>query len=243
MTGPPEERRMPRLRVLIAEDDPHDAELVVRELRKSGYDVDWHRVDTAEEFAKRLAAAPDLIISDHAMPQFSSVDALRHLKSFGLGIPFIVVSHAIGEEQAVSLMRSGASDYLMKDRLARLGEAVRHALETQALRQAVEARTRDLVSTHRRLRELASELTLAELRVRRRLATELHDHLAQLLVLCRLKLGQSRRLYDLASIREAVQQTEDTLGEALTYTRTLVADLAPPVLHDLGLPAALKWLS
>ncbi|HEU4683906.1 MAG TPA: response regulator, partial [Nitrospira sp.] len=230
------------LRVLHLEDDPLDAELVVRELRKSGYDVDWHRVDTAEEFTARLGTVPDLIISDHAMPQFSSVDALRHLKSVGLAIPFIVVSHAIGEEEAVSLMRGGAADYLMKDRLTRLGEAVRHALETQALRQAVEARTRDLVSTHGRLRELASELTLAELRVRRRVATELHDHLAQLLVLCRLKLGQSRRLHDLASVRKAVQQTEETLGETLAYTRTLVADLAPPVLHDLGLPAALNWL-
>jgi CheY-like chemotaxis protein len=76
------------------------------------------------------------------------------------------------------------------------------------------------------------------------LAAELHDHLAQMLVLCRLKLGQSKRILGvLPDCRQLIRQTEDVLDEALTYTRTLVADLAPPVLHDFGLPAALKWLS
>src|SRR5829696_2011838 len=110
---------MHELRVLLAEDNPLDAELLLRELKKAGYDVTC-----------RLAEAPfDVIISDHAMPQFSAARALECMHESGLAIPFVVVSHAIGEEEAVQLIRDGATDFLMKDRLGRLGEAVRHGLE------------------------------------------------------------------------------------------------------------------
>ncbi|HSQ90572.1 MAG TPA: response regulator, partial [Nitrospiraceae bacterium] len=126
---------MAYLRVLIVEDDPLDAELVVRELQKSGYDPQWERVDSQAEFMNCLAQdPPDVIISDHVMPQFSSAEALRCLHECRLAIPFIVVSHAIGDEEAVGLMRNGASDYILKERMARLGEAVRHVLEKRQLR-------------------------------------------------------------------------------------------------------------
>jgi DNA-binding NtrC family response regulator len=176
---------MTDLRILLVEDDPLDAELLIRELQKHGFDPEWERVDTPEGFIHRLAQdPPDVIIADHAMPQFSSAGALQCLHESGLTIPFIVVSHAIGEEEAVKLMRNGAADYLMKDRLGRIGEAVRHALESQYLReehaaaqQGMEERTSALVSSHHALQALASELTLAEQRERKRLAAELHDHL------------------------------------------------------------------
>ena len=76
---------MADLRILLVEDDPLDAELTIRELQKSGYDPEWHRVDTKSEFLKRLAQdPPDVIISDHAMPQFSSTGALQCLHDSGL---------------------------------------------------------------------------------------------------------------------------------------------------------------
>ena len=136
---------MAELHILLVEDDQLDAELVIRELRKSGYDPRWQRVDTQAEFMNCLAQdPPDVIISDHAMPQFSSIGALQCLHESRLTIPFIVVSHAIGEEEAVELMRKGATDYLLKDRMARLGEAVRHGLEERQLRSKFAESQEDL---------------------------------------------------------------------------------------------------
>ncbi len=111
------------------------------------------------------------------------------------------------------------------------------------LEQLVAERTEELVHSQQRLRALATELNLIEQRERKRLATDLHDHLAQLLVLARLKLSQTKRLPDVsAGCQSLIQETEKVLDESLSYTRTLVADLAPPILHDVGLAAALKWL-
>ncbi|ALA59090.1 ATP-binding protein [Nitrospira moscoviensis] len=243
---------MGSLRVLIAEDEPLDAELVVRELKKSGYDTEWRRVETAEEFRGRLEAdPPDLIISDPAMPRFSSAAALECLHESGLDVPFIVVSHAIGEEEAVQLIRNGADDFLMKDRLGRLGEAVRRALdqrrlrrERDAARQATEQRSRELEAFHTRLRALASELTLAEQRERKKLAAELHDYLAQMLALGRMKVAQLRpRLATALEAAAPLREIDDLFRNAITYTRSLMAKLSPPVLEELGLPAALKWLA
>lgn len=95
-----------------------------------------------------------------------------------------------------------------------------------------------------RLRALATELNLTEQRERQRLATELHDHLQQLLVLGKLKLGQGKRLAEsLPPCVELMKQTDEVLSQALTYTRTLVAELSPPVLKEFGLSAALTWLA
>jgi PAS domain S-box-containing protein len=123
-----------RLRVLIVEDNATDAELLLRELVRAGFKPDSKRVDTEAEYVTNLDPALDIILSDYSMPQFSGLRALELLNERGLEIPFILVSANIGEETAVSAMRSGAADYLLKDRLARLGQAVEHALEKKRLR-------------------------------------------------------------------------------------------------------------
>jgi two-component system cell cycle sensor histidine kinase/response regulator CckA len=123
------------LRVLLVEDNPHDAELILRALRGAGFAPDWQRVDTEEEFSRRLDPHIDIVLSDYVMPEFSGPRALELLKERGLGLPFIIISGTIGEETAVEAMRSGAADYLLKDRLGRLGEAVKRALEEKRLRQ------------------------------------------------------------------------------------------------------------
>ena len=112
----------------------------------------------------------------------------------------------------------------------------------EELERQVSERTRELVSSQAQLRALATELNLAEQRERKRMAVELHDHLAQMLVLVRLKLGQARQGPVFRSI-EMIKQAEDVVSDALTYTRNLVAELSPPVLHEFGLLAALRWLA
>ncbi len=122
------------LRVLILEDLPADARLVVSELRRAGYDPQWERVETEEEYLTRLETLPDLILADYNLPQFDAPRALQCLRKLRLDIPFIIVSGSIGEEIAVAAMREGATDYLLKDRLGRLGQAVAQALEQRQLR-------------------------------------------------------------------------------------------------------------
>jgi PAS domain S-box-containing protein len=123
------------LKVLVVEDNLQDAELVVRELRRAGFEPAWQRVDTEAAYLDQLQPGLDLVISDYAMPQFSGLRALELLKQRGIDLPFILVSGTIGEETAVAAMKQGAADYLLKDRLARLGEAVNHALEEGRLRR------------------------------------------------------------------------------------------------------------
>jgi PAS domain S-box-containing protein len=136
------------LNVLLVEDRPDDAELLLRELRRAGYDPHWRRVDTEPDYLAALEAGVgpgqpwELVLSDYQMPGFSGVRALNLLQERGSDIPFILVSGTIGEEFAVEAMQGGAADYLLKNRLARLKNAVSHALEENRLRLETRAAER-----------------------------------------------------------------------------------------------------
>jgi two-component sensor histidine kinase/CheY-like chemotaxis protein len=138
------------LRVLILEDRPADAELMVHELRRSRFDPLWHRVETEPEYLAQLQSPPEVILSDYHMPQMEAPRALELLQKLHLDIPFIVVSGAIGEDAAVAMMRQGATDYLLKDRMKRLGPAVKRALEEKQLREARRKAERDLRASNAR---------------------------------------------------------------------------------------------
>ncbi|AFL74064.1 putative bifunctional diguanylate cyclase/phosphodiesterase [Thiocystis violascens] len=122
------------LRVLIVEDLPLDAELMALRLQEEGFDPQWTRAQNQENYLLGLEQGPDLILCDWHLPRFSGQRALALLRERGLNIPFIIVSGGIGEEAAVEALRLGANDYVMKDRPARLGEAVRRVLEEKRLR-------------------------------------------------------------------------------------------------------------
>ncbi|HSW43813.1 MAG TPA: EAL domain-containing protein [Patescibacteria group bacterium] len=124
------------LRVLIVEDRPSDAELMVLRLEEEGFAPDWVRVEDESAYLAELEARPDLILSDWSLPRFSCLGALRAVRRQGLDIPFVIVSGSVGEEAAIDALHEGADDYVLKDRLARLGPAVRRALEAKGLRDA-----------------------------------------------------------------------------------------------------------
>jgi signal transduction histidine kinase/DNA-binding response OmpR family regulator len=124
------------LHALIIEDRKSDAQLMVHELRRSGYALTWDWVVTEEDYLSKLSSKIDIILADYTLPSFSAPKALEHLKASGLDIPFIVVTGSISEEVAVEIIKQGAADYLIKDRLSRLGQAVRRALEERQLRRA-----------------------------------------------------------------------------------------------------------
>ena len=125
------------LRVLLVEDSEDDALLLLRTLRKGGYDPTWERVDTPQDMEAALDGGSwDLVISDHSMPAFSSSAALGLLRRKGfVDLPFIIVSGQIGEDAAVAAMKAGAHDYLMKDNLARLNSAIERELREAEVRR------------------------------------------------------------------------------------------------------------
>ena len=130
------------LRVLIVEDSPDDALLVLHELERDGFDPVYERVDTPEGLRTALSDELrwDLIISDYSMPRFRAPEALKIVRASDLDAPFIIVSGTLGEEAAVEAMKAGAQDYVMKDRLSRLGSTVARELrEAEARRRFREA--------------------------------------------------------------------------------------------------------
>ena len=124
-----------RLRVLLVEDNGADVELELLTLRKDGFDVSGDVAQTAEEFTTRIRAIQyDLILADYNLPQWKGTEALEILCRENLDIPLIVVTGYLGEEKAVDYVKQGATDCVLKDRLARLPVAVRRALAEKQLR-------------------------------------------------------------------------------------------------------------
>jgi PAS domain S-box-containing protein/putative nucleotidyltransferase with HDIG domain len=157
-----------KLKVMILEDRAADAELVLHELRRAGYEPDWTRVETEREFRVQLDQPWDIILVDYKLPEFSGTRALELLRESDSATPLIIVSGTIGEENAVAALKAGANDYIMKDRLARLGPAVDRELREaaarlgrkraeQALRQAEENFRRSLDESPLGIRIVSAE--------------------------------------------------------------------------------------
>jgi signal transduction histidine kinase len=135
-------RALASLDILIVEDSADDATLLVAELKSVGFDPRWKRVETETDYLACLKPQLDIIFSDFSVPQFSTMRALALLQERKLEVPFVIVSGTIGEERAVESMKAGATDYVLKDRIHRLGPVVRRALregKERAERKRLEA--------------------------------------------------------------------------------------------------------
>src|SRR5918995_275864 len=152
------------LRVLLVEDSENDAMLLLRELRRGGYQLHSQRVCTPEDMQEALLAADarnepfQVVISDYYMPRFSAPDALRLLRELGYDLPFIVVSGKIGEEAAVEIMKAGANDYLTKENMSRLCPAVERELREAEVRRDRERAQKALGLSENRFRHLVEQI-------------------------------------------------------------------------------------
>lgn len=154
------------LKLLILEDNPDDAEVLLHELHRSGYAPDWERVETESDFRASLNDEIDLIVADYSLPAFGAVRALHILQEGNIDIPLIVVTGTVTEQVVVECLKLGASDYLLKDRLTRLGGAIKRAIEERQLREekraADEALRRHAAKLEQRVAERTAELQRAK---------------------------------------------------------------------------------
>lgn len=127
---------MTALKVIVIEDSPIDAELAIASLQRTWPSVEWRLIEDADAFVAQLPWQPDIIIADYEVPGFGAIAALERLKDSQLDIPLIVFTGAVSEEIVVNCMRLGAADYLLKDRLVRLGPAIENALQARREREA-----------------------------------------------------------------------------------------------------------
>lgn len=259
------------LQVLVIEDSEDDAALLEIELQRAGYAPESHRVETPEALSSALERRGwDLVIADYRLPQFDGLAALDLVKETGLDLPFIIVSGYITDEAAVAAMKAGAHDYVMKDNLARLGQAVERELREaevrrerrraeEALRRAydelemrVQERTADLRTANARLktaiaerRRLEYELLEITEKERRRIGLDLHDDLGQQLS----GLALMTKGLELKLAKRHAPETSDAarihnlVQQAMTLTRDLAHDLAALDLKGDDLPAAFDGLA
>jgi signal transduction histidine kinase len=216
------------LRVLMLEDSEMDAELVLYELRRAGYEPDWRRVDTETEYLSCLSPDLDIILADYSMPQFTGLRALQLMKERGMHIPFIVVTGTVGEEAVAECMRQGATDYLLKDRLGRLGSAVEHALQEKRLndeKRRIEIERENLIQ---KLEAQNAELERFTYTVSHDLKTPLvtiNGFLGYLIE--DATTGNMERLqYDIQRIAGAVDRMKNLLNDLLELSR--IGRLANP---------------
>ncbi len=147
------------LKALLIEDNEEDSLLLLRELRRGGFTVEWARVDNEPDLRAALAGASwDVVFSDFHMPGFSAQAAFAIVKAHAGDVPFIIVSGTLGEEAAVAAMRQGVDDYLSKGRLSRLAPAVERELAEASNRRAKRALEARLRETQRQLEQIVSSI-------------------------------------------------------------------------------------
>jgi signal transduction histidine kinase len=196
------------INVLLVEDSPEDAELVLRALEQEGMAVSHHRVDTGDALLAALDDPWDLVISDFSMPGFDGLKAFDLVKQHASDTPFIFVSGVLGEERAVDAMRAGAKDYVLKDKLWRLGSVARRVLaEAENRRKRISAE-RELALQQRRYQTIFESAPVA---------------------LLEADLEDARRFLDARGERgrmEHVAEDEAVLQQAFERIRVLTANAA-----------------
>ncbi len=215
------------LKILMLEDLQDDVGLIERILRKQGLSFVTSRVDTQEQFVDALKEfRPDVILSDHALPQFNSLEALKICQGMGLDVPFILVTGTVSEEFAVSCLKQGADDYVLKSNLVRLPSAIQNALR----QRHHETRRRNAELT---LREQNEELVKINKELDSFVYSVSHNLRAPLMSVLGLvnlvQIENQKNGYKLddyfAMMQQSIHKLDETLKEILDYSRNARSEL------------------
>ena len=238
-----------RLKILLVEDHRGEAVLLRKLLESvSGqFELTWvDRLEKATALAVRESF--DAVLLDLTLPDAFGLETLERFQETTRTFPIIIVTGIEDEEMAVRAIRQGAQDYLVKGTFdgRTAARSIRYAIdrkkqeeEIRTLNIALENRVRERTS---QLRSLTLELIQTEQRERDHLASILHDHLQQLLVASKLGICVSQQQVDPAQKLLALDKVSGLLDEAITASKTLAMELSPPILMEVGLVAAVRWL-
>jgi len=232
------------IHILMLEDNPVDAELAGHTLRRGGVRFSHIRVETERDFVRELDEnPPDLILSDYALPGFDGYAALDIAKMKAPNTPFIFVTGTMGEEVAIETLKNGATDYVLKHRLARLVPSVHRALREAQERAERRRAQEQLRESHEQLRALSVYLQHVREEERTRIAREVHDELGQALTSCKLDLSllANKLPKNLAPLKDKTKALSAHIDATIQTVRRIATELRPGILDHLGLIAALEW--
>lgn len=229
-----------KLQILNLEDNPNDYELIRAALEDYGIKCDVVRVETKKEYVAALnAGGIDLILADYSLPGFDGISALD--LASGRSTPFVFVSGQIGEEFAIEALKKGATDYVFKNRIDKLGPAVKRAVLEARERAERKAAEEDLRRSRERLRNLSAHLEKVREEERIRIAREIHDELGQALTALKMETAWFRRYAGSKEVSEKAAGMSLLLDSTISSMKKIISQLRPGVLDHLGLVAAMEW--
>jgi len=234
------------LRILHLEDDLLDAELVKSTLDGDGIACKITQVKTRKHFVAAIERGGfDIIFADYSLPDFDGISALAIARIRRPSIPFIFISGAMGEELAIETLKSGATDYVLKNRLSRLIPSVHRALNEAEERSERRKAVKELTKSHEQLRNLAEHLQTVREEERTWIAREIHDELGQALTAFKMDLSEMEEMLtanqSIETLRELVRTDLALVHETIQTVKRLCTQLRPAMLDHLGLGAALEW--
>jgi signal transduction histidine kinase len=205
----------------MLEDERDDAELIGRSMIKSGMLFESKRVDTRDDFSDALKSyCPDVILSDHSLPQFNSLEALKVCKQNGLSIPFILVTGTVSEEFAVTCLKEGADDYLLKSNLVRLPLAIQNALKQRELQEQRKNAETELRLQNEELVKVNQEMDSFIYSVSHNLRAPLMSVLGLVDLASREDMDRGKYFQEyFTMMNHSIAKLDDTLKEILDYSR------------------------
>jgi signal transduction histidine kinase len=213
-------------------------------LKQGGLQFSWKHVDNRSAFVHELERfQPDLILSDFSLPSFDGYTALAIAKEKCPDVPFIFVTGTLGEEVAIETLKKGATDYVLKHRLARLVPSVHRAMREAGERAERKRAEEQLRLSHQQLRALSMHLQDVREQERIRIAREVHDELGQALTGLKLQLTwlANRLPKSPRTIHEKTRFIRERIDRTIHAVRRIATELRPGVLDSAGLLAALEW--
>ncbi len=215
------------LKILMLEDLQDDVGLIERTLRKEGMHFSFKRVDSQEEFSESLTQfQPDVILSDHALPQFNSLEALKICRKQAVNVPFILVTGTVSEEFAVSCLKQGADDYVLKSNMVRLPSAIQNALKQRHHEIKRKKAERTLRKQNEELVKINKELDSFVYSVSHNLRAPLMSVLGLInLVQIENKKGNETMNNYFEMMQHSIHKLDDTLKEILDYSRNARSEL------------------
>ncbi|MGD0885629.1 MAG: response regulator [Thermodesulfovibrionales bacterium] len=231
------------LRVLHLEDNAFDAEFVKTTLEEEGIACDMLRVETRADYISAIDKGNfDIIFADYSLPSFDGLSALAIATEKCPDIPFIFVTGNMGEERAIETLKSGATDYVLKNGLSRLVPSVRRSLREATERIKRKEAEEELQRSREELRNFSSHLQAAREEDRARIAREIHDELGRGLMAVKMDLSWLKKKYkDDAVLTEKSAAMTRVIDETIRSVKTICAELRPGLLDTFGLSAAVEW--